>query len=202
MANSYDDSVAQASPKPSVIFCQKSAGVQPSSPNPIIIFDIIPDIMLDIILGIPLLAINTTIPPISAPIDPISMYFNPSRFCEACMIFSLYLLAMEAVKMNYSMRSFGGITILSSAAPLSTWLAFQESHSRTIASKSPSPRGRLQRMVMPSNHHNSLSLRRIQELGFVRSSINLIVEISAISSGDKNSPGGYLTRVVASNSEL
>ena len=111
MANSYVNSVAQASPKPSVIFCQKSAGVQPSSPNPIIIFDIIPGIMLDIILGIPLLAINTTIPPISAPIDPISMYFILSRFCAACMIFSLYLLAMEAVKMNYSLRLFGGITL-------------------------------------------------------------------------------------------
>ena len=40
------------------------------------------------------------------------------------------------------------LTVLSSAAPLAPWLAFQDSHTGAIVSKSRCPRGRLQRMVI------------------------------------------------------
>ena len=71
------------------------------------------------------------------------------------------------------------ITALSSAAPLSPWLAFQDSPSRTFNCKSPSPRGRLQRIVSQKEvliHSSYISL----DPRIVLSACHLIIGFLAI----------------------
>ncbi len=75
-----------ASPKPAIIFCHISCGLQPHPPIWDIIFRIIPEIIFAIMVGMAFVAMMTRIPP---PIAPSSVEIRYGLRCEiVCFIFS------------------------------------------------------------------------------------------------------------------